>query len=56
MSSHSSHHPQEVLVAQFSLYVHEGGLKPHSFDLCDRVVAWSTSYGNFTGGERGSVI
>ena len=28
-----SHHPQEVLHAQFSLYVHEGGLKPHSFHL-----------------------
>ena len=27
----SSHHPQEVLLAQFSLYVHKGGLKPHSF-------------------------
>ena len=26
-----SHHPQEVLLAQFSLYVHEGGLKPDSF-------------------------
>ena len=31
VSSHSSHHPQEVLLAQFSLYVHKGGLKPHSF-------------------------
>ena len=30
-SSHSSHHPQEVLLAQFSLYVHKGGLKPDSF-------------------------
>ena len=28
---HSSHHPQEVLVALFSLYLHKGGLKPHSF-------------------------
>ena len=26
-----SHHPQEVLLAQFSLYVHEDGLKPDSF-------------------------
>ena len=26
-----SHHPQEVLLAQFSLYVHKGGLKPDSF-------------------------
>ena len=24
----SSHHPQEVLLAQFSLYVHKGGLNP----------------------------
>ena len=31
VSSHSSHHPQEVLLAQFSLYVHKGGLKPESF-------------------------
>ena len=28
VSSQSSHHPQEVLLAQFSLYVHKGGLKP----------------------------
>ena len=31
VSSHSSHHPQEALLAQFSLYVHKGGLKPDSF-------------------------
>ena len=31
VSSHSSLHPQEVLLAQFSLYVHKGGLKPDSF-------------------------
>ena len=30
-TSQSSHHPQEVLLAQFSLYVHKGGLKPDSF-------------------------
>ena len=35
VSSHSSHHPQEVLLAQFSLDVHEGGLKPDSFHLVD---------------------
>ena len=34
VSSHSSHHPQEVLPAQFGLYVHKGGLKPDSFHLC----------------------
>ena len=27
----SSHHPQDVFLAQFSLYVHKGGLKPDSF-------------------------
>ena len=35
VSSQSSHHPQEVLLAQFSLYVHKGGLKPDSFHLSD---------------------
>ena len=34
VSSQSSHHPQEVFLAQFSLYVHKGGLKPDSFHLC----------------------
>ena len=33
VSSQSSQHPQEVLLAQFSLYVHKGGLKPDSFHL-----------------------
>ena len=33
VSSQSSHHPQEVLLAQFSLYVHKSGLKPDSFHL-----------------------
>ena len=31
VSFHSSHHSQEVLLAQFSPYVHKGGLKPDSF-------------------------
>ena len=31
VSSHSSHHPQEVFQTQFSLYVHKDGLKLHSF-------------------------
>ena len=31
VSSQSSHHPQEALLAQFSLYVHKGGLKPDLF-------------------------
>ena len=34
VSSQSSHHPQEVLLAQFSLYVHKGSLKPDSFHFC----------------------
>ena len=29
--SQSSHHSQEVLLAQYSLYVHKSGLKPDSF-------------------------
>ena len=33
VSSQSSHHPQEVHLAQFSLYVHKGGLKPDSYNL-----------------------
>ena len=33
VSSHSSHHSQEVLLARFGLYVHKGGLKPDSFHL-----------------------
>ena len=28
VSSHSPHHPREVVLAQFSLYVHKGGLDP----------------------------
>ena len=38
VSSHSSHHPQEVLLAQFSLYVHKGGLKPDSFHLINKII------------------
>ena len=29
----SSHHSQEILLAQFSLYVHKDGPKPDSFHL-----------------------
>ena len=43
VSSQSSHHPQEVLLAQFSLYVHKGGLKPDSFHF----IFYSWSYGWF---------
>ena len=31
VSSHSSHHPQEVFLTQFSLYVHKSGINPDSF-------------------------
>ena len=33
VSFQSSHHPQGVLLAQFSLCVHKSGLKPDSFDF-----------------------
>ena len=36
--SDSSHHPQEVLLAHFSLYVHKSGPKPDSFHFLDRDV------------------
>ena len=39
VSSQSSHHPQEVLLAQFSLYVHKGGLKPDSFHFINLGIA-----------------
>ena len=42
VSSQSSHHPQEVLLAQFSLYVHKGGLKPDSFHFMYTVLACIT--------------
>ena len=38
VSSQSSHHPQEVLLAQFSLYVHKGGLKSDPFHF---LLTWS---------------
>ena len=38
VSSQSSHHPQEVLLAQFSLYVHKGGLKSDSFHFISPVL------------------
>ena len=33
VSYYSCHHPQELILAQFSLYVHKSGLKSHSFHL-----------------------
>ena len=41
VSSFSYHHPhQKVLLAQFRLHVHRGGLKPHSFYfiICNRTI------------------
>ena len=38
VSSQLSHHPQEVLLAQFGLYVHKGGLKPDSFHFLLKVI------------------
>ena len=49
VSSQSSHHPQEVLLAQFSLYVHKGGLKPDSFHFCQAETATFSCQG-FLGG------
>ena len=37
VSSQSFHHPQEVILAQFSLYVHKGGLKPDSFHFISEI-------------------
>ena len=48
VSSQSSHHPQEVLLAQFSLYVHKGGLKPDSFHF---VISMHTCWQDFTVGS-----
>ena len=42
VSSQSSHHLQEVLLAQFSLYVHKGGLKPDSFHFISHCFYSST--------------
>ena len=39
VSSQLSHHPQEVLLAQFSLYVHKGGLKPDSFHFFSYILS-----------------
>ena len=39
VSSHSSHHPQDVLLAQFSLYVHKCGLMLDSFHFIYMIVS-----------------
>ena len=40
VSSQSSHHSQDVLLAQFRLYVHKGGIKPDSFHFIYVFDAW----------------
>ena len=45
--SHSPLHSHEVLLTQFNLYVHRGGLKPHSFHLL--LQAWRWRQGQYTG-------
>ena len=42
VSSQSSHHPQEVRLVQFSLYVHKGGLK---FDLFHFILCYFITSG-----------
>ena len=41
VSSQSSHHPQDILLAQFSIYVQKGGLKPDSFHLYYFMQCWT---------------
>ena len=43
VSSQSSHHPQEVLLAQFSLYLHKGGLKPDFPDFISLALSFIIS-------------
>ena len=48
VSSQSSHPPQEVLLAQFSLYVHKGGLKPDSFHFISMsILDWNSAQNEF---------
>ena len=52
VSSQSSHHPQEILLAQFSLYVHKGGLKPDSFHFISGL--WNLNFMSLQVVNRGS--
>ena len=60
VSSQSSHYPQEVLLAQFSLYVHKGGLKPDSFHFLSSLNAlpslWNDTRGSLTSSNRPSTL
>ena len=50
VSSHSTHHPQEVHPAQFRLYLHKlgkGGLRPHSF-FFESHILFTKSYKSVT--------
>ena len=47
VSSQSSHHSQEVLLAQFSLYVHKGGLKPDFISFLLNISRYHFSCLNF---------
>ena len=38
-----SHHPQDVLLAHISLYVHKGSLKPNSFHFKGEKQSWKLS-------------
>ena len=44
----SSQHPQDVLLAQFSLYLHKNGLKPDRFHLYFRFFAYERVAGPTT--------
>ena len=47
VSSQSSHHPQEVLLAQFSIFVHKDGLKPDSFHIEVEIITNKSTLYNF---------
>ena len=49
VSSHASHHPQVVILGQFSLYVHKSGLKPDPFHFFSTA---SYSLGSTSSGDH----
>ena len=54
VSSQSSRHPQEILLAQFSLYAHKGGLKHDSFHFISFVLdVWPKCGPSAVGGGGG---
>ena len=46
VSSHSSHHPQEVLLVQFSLYVHKSGLSSFHIFIVMNIIWIQLKFGN----------